>query len=93
VGLSLLAPYDSFPPIAPDFVLELMSPTDKLKDTQTKMQEYISSGVKLGWLVSRKTHTVEIYRPGKETEQIESPETLSGENILPGFVLDLRSVW
>jgi Uma2 family endonuclease len=84
---------EKFPPIAPDFVLKLMSPTDRLKDTQVKMQEYMSSGVKLGWLINRKTRTVEIYRLGKETELIESPVTLSGEDILPGFILDMRSVW
>jgi Uma2 family endonuclease len=84
---------DKFPPIAPDFVLELMSPTDSLKDAQAKMQEYKASGVKLGWLINRKTRVVEIYQSGKETVRLELPEKLSGEDVLPGFVLDLRSVW
>jgi Uma2 family endonuclease len=78
-----------FPPIAPDFVLELMSPTDSLKDTQDKMQEYMSNGVKLGWLINRKTRRVEIYRQGQAVEVLESPAELSGEDILPGFVLNL----
>jgi Uma2 family endonuclease len=82
-----------FPPIAPDFVLELMSPTDSLKDTQDKMQEYMSNGVKLGWLINRKTRRVEIYRQGQAVEVLESPAELSGEDILPGFVLNLRSLW
>ncbi len=84
---------EKFPPIAPDFVLELTSPTDSLKETQAKMQEYMLSGVKLGWLIHRKTHIVEIYRPGQEVEVLESPSTLSGETVLPEFILDLQSVW
>ncbi len=82
-----------FPPIAPDFVLELMSPTDSLKDTQDKMQEYINNHVKLGWLINRKTRRVEIYRQGQEVEVLESPTQLSGEDILPGFVLNLQTLW
>jgi Uma2 family endonuclease len=82
-----------FPPIAPDFVLELMSPTDSLKDTQSKMQEYMENQVKLGWLINRKTRRVEIYRPGQEVEILESPTELSGEDVLPGFVLNLQTVW
>jgi Uma2 family endonuclease len=82
-----------FPPIAPDFVLELMSPTDSLKDTQNKMQEYMENQVKLGWLIDRKTRRVEIYRPKQEVEILESPTQLLGEDILPGFVLKLQTVW
>jgi Uma2 family endonuclease len=82
-----------FPPIAPDFVLELMSPTDSLKDTQDKMQEYMENQVKLGWLINRKTRQVEIYRQGQEVEILESPTQLSGEDILPGFVLNLQTLW
>jgi Uma2 family endonuclease len=84
---------EKFPPIAPDFVLELMSPTDSLKKTQEKMQEYMDSGVKLGWLIHRKTCRVEIYRLGQPVEVLESPTQLSGEDILPGFVLNLQNVW
>ncbi|MEG4984156.1 Uma2 family endonuclease [Microcoleus sp. BR0-C5] len=82
-----------FPPIAPDFVLELMSPTDSLKDTQDKMQEYMNNHVKLGWLINRKTRRVEIYRQGQEMEVLECPTELSGEDILPGFVLNLKTLW
>lgn len=84
---------EKFPPIAPDFVLELMSPTDSLKETQKKMEEYRESGVKLGWLIDRKSRRVEIYRPDREVEILESPSSLSGENILLNFVLDLKIVW
>ncbi|MBD2252900.1 Uma2 family endonuclease [Nostoc parmelioides] len=84
---------EKFPPIAPDFVLELMSPSDSLEDTQAKMQEYIDNQVKLGWLINRKTQQVEIYRLGKPVELLASPTELSGEDILPGFILSLQIVW
>jgi Uma2 family endonuclease len=84
---------EKFPPLAPDFVLELMSPSDRLSEVQEKMQEYIDNGVKLGWLIDRKTFRVEIYRPGQAVEILERPTTISGENILPSFLLDLQIVW
>ncbi len=84
---------EKFPPICPDFVLELMSPTDNLKAIQAKMQEYRDNGARLGWLINRKAQQVEIYRIAQEVEVLQSPDTLSGENVLPGFTLDLRSLW
>jgi Uma2 family endonuclease len=84
---------EKFPPICPDFVLELMSPTDNLKAIQAKMQEYRDNGARLGWLINRKAQEVEIYRLGQEVEVLQSPSTLSGEDVLPGFTLDLRSLW
>ncbi|MFM6089630.1 MAG: Uma2 family endonuclease [Dolichospermum sp.] len=82
-----------FPPICPDFVIELLSPSDSLKTTQEKMQEYIANGVRLGILINRKSRQVEIYRPGKEVEVLESPATVSGEDVLKGFVLNLGMIW
>ncbi len=82
-----------FPPIAPDFVLELMSPSDTLKATQAKMQEYIENGVRLAWLIDRQSRTVEIYHPGQSPQVLSSPSTLSGADILPGFVLNMEIVW
>lgn len=84
---------ERFPPIAPDFVLELMSPGDRLQELQEKMREYIENGVQLGWLINRKSRQVEIYRPGQKVEILDNPATLSGEDVLPGFVLDLQIVW
>ncbi|WP_013320934.1 Uma2 family endonuclease [Gloeothece verrucosa] len=84
---------EQFPPIAPDFVLELMSPSDSLKDLQKKMQEYLDNGVRLGWLINRKQRQVEIYRQGQAIEIFNAPPTLSGEEILPGFTLDLNFIW
>ncbi|MEG3845215.1 Uma2 family endonuclease [Microcoleus sp. herbarium14] len=82
-----------FPPICPDFVVELMSPSDSLKETQDKMKEYRDNGARLGWLINRKSRQVEIYRPSQEVEVLECPATVSGEDVLPGFVLNLESIW
>ena len=82
-----------FLPLCPDFVIELLSPSDKLKDTQQKMQEYIKNGTRLGWLINHKDKRVEIYRQGKDVEVLDFPQRLSGENVLLGFDLDLTFIW
>ncbi len=84
---------EKFPPIAPDFVIELMSPSDRLEIVQEKMKEYIDNGVRLGWLIDRKARRVEIYRHGQDKEVLDEPEFLCGEDVLPEFVLDLEIVW
>ncbi|NJL20637.1 MAG: Uma2 family endonuclease [Leptolyngbyaceae cyanobacterium SM1_3_5] len=84
---------ERFPPIAPDFVLELLSPSDRLKDVQAKLKEYVDSGVKLGWLIDPQTRKVEVYCPNCAIEILENPATLSDETVLPGFVLNLELLW
>lgn len=84
---------EKFPPICPDFVVELLSPSDSLKVAQEKMKEYRDNGTVLGLLINRKSKQVEIYRQGQEVEVLQSPTTLSGENVLPGFVLNLEPIW
>ena len=84
---------EKFIPLCPDFVIELVSPSDSLKKTEEKMQEYMENGCCLGWLINRKKREVEIYRPGQDVEVLQSPLTLSGENVLPGFVLNLQKIW
>ena len=84
---------ESFAPICPDFVLELRSKTDSLEKLPSKMRKYIENGASLGWLIDQKNQRVEIYRPGKDVEILEHPTSLSGENILPGFILDLTELW
>ena len=84
---------EGFPPICPDFVIELRSRTDDIKPLQDKMQEYIASGLRLGWLIDPKNKKVEIYRQGRDVEVLQSPATLSGEDVLPGFVLNLEPIW
>ncbi|MBH8572936.1 Uma2 family endonuclease [Nostocaceae cyanobacterium CENA369] len=84
---------EKFPPISPDFVIELLSPSDSLKAAQDKMKEYIDNGVILGFLINRKSRQLEIYRKGKEVEVLESPASVSGENVLVGFVLNVETIW
>lgn len=81
---------EKFPPMCPDFVIELRSSSDALKPLQEKMQEYIDNGTRLGWLLNRKDRQVEIYRQGQNKEVLTSPITLSGEDVLPKFVLNLE---
>ncbi|NET05184.1 MAG: Uma2 family endonuclease [Symploca sp. SIO2B6] len=81
-----------FPPLAPDFVIELRSPSDNLANLQAKMREYIDNGVRLGWLIDPQNRRVEIYRPGKPQQVLESPKSLSGEDVLPGFALNLKQI-
>lgn len=83
----------TFPNICPDFVVELRSKSDTLKSLQEKMQEYMENGARLGWLIDPQQRTVEVYRVGLEVEILSNPSELSGEEVLPGFVLDLRRVW
>ena len=82
-----------FPPLCPDFLIELRSPSDRLQPLQDKMQEYLECGLRLGWLINRQDQQVEIYRQGKPKEVLQQPETLSGEEVLPGFVLKLKKIW
>jgi Uma2 family endonuclease len=84
---------EKFLPLCPDFVIEIMSPNDSLKKTQNKMQEYMENGCRLGWLINRKKQEVEISRPGQDVEVLKFPQTISGENILPGFVLNMQKIW
>ena len=84
---------ERFAPVCPDFVAELRSATDCLKRLQSKMREYRDNGARLGWLIDLENQKVEIYRPNQEVEVLESPATLSGETVLPGFVLNLELIW
>lgn len=89
-----LSPADRrrFAPICPDFVVELMSPTDTRNEVRAKLVEYLEQGARLGWLLDPDAGEVEIYRPGREPETLRNPSTLSGEDVLPGFVLDLKGI-
>jgi Uma2 family endonuclease len=83
----------TFANICPDFVVELRSHSDTVKSLQEKMQEYMDNGAKLGWLIDPQTRTVAVYRVGLEVEVLSNPVELFGENVLPGFVLNLHRVW
>ncbi|ELS05108.1 hypothetical protein Xen7305DRAFT_00048470 [Xenococcus sp. PCC 7305] len=82
-----------FAPIAPDFVLELMSPTDHLLTVQQKMAEYMSNGVRLGWLINPESKQVEVYGTGKVKEILEQPRILTNDDVLPELTIDLDSIW
>lgn len=82
-----------FVPLCPDFVVELRSESDRLSVLQAKMREYADNGARLGWLVDPQNQRVEIYRRGGSVEVLARPEELSGEDVLPGFVLRLRRIW
>ena len=81
-----------FAPICPDFVVELRSTTDSLETLRAKMKVYVKNGARLGWLLDRKNRKVEISRQGSDVEILDSPATLSGKDVLPGFVLDLSDI-
>ena len=82
-----------FAPLCPDFVLELRSPSDALAYVQAKMQEYLDNGARLGWLIDPIEKKVYIYRPQAPVECLDNPQTISGDPVLPGFVLELGRVW
>ena len=82
-----------FPPLCPDFVIELLSPSDTLNDLTIKMQEYIANGCRLAWLLDPKTETARLYRADGSVSVVKSfDETLSGEDVLPGFTLNLAAL-
>ncbi len=87
------AEWQKFLPLCPDFVLELRSPSDSLRNLQRKMEEYCINGGQLGWLLDPVTKSVHIYRPEAAPQILENPATVSGEPLLRGFILDLQEIW
>jgi len=81
-----------FAPVCPDFLVEIISPSDDLEFTRAKMREYLAQGVRLGWLLDPKSGLAEVYRPGRAVETLDRPAALSDEDVLPGFVLDLEGI-
>ena len=82
-----------FPPLCPDFVVELRSESDRLRTLQAKLQEYIDNGAELGLLIDRTKRQVHVYRPGREAEILDDPQSVACDPTLPGFALDLREIW
>ncbi len=92
-ALTVVEKEEKFAPICPEFVIELRSRSDRRKKKlQEKMREYLTQGARLGWLIDPRDGTVEIYRPGQPVEILNKPAKLSGEDVLPGFVLDLKGI-
>lgn len=82
-----------FAPLCPDFAVEVRSPTDKLFDLYEKMQEYIDNGARLGWLIDPSEKRVYVYRPGQPVETLDNPTSVSGDPVLPGFILTVHELW
>ena|ERR1700682_2053161 len=82
-----------FPPVCPDFVIELLSPTDTLAVTQAKMAEYVGNGAQLGWLIDPEMRQIHIYRPSLAVAVLKNVVEIAADPELPGFVLDLREIW
>lgn len=81
---------EHLPPLCPDFVAEIVGPPLSLPELQEKMREYRDNGAQLGWLIDPQSRQVEIYRPGQEVEVLDNPTSISGDPILPDFMLDLK---
>ncbi len=84
---------EKFARICPDFVIELRSKSDRLRNLQTKMREYVENGARLGWLIDPTEKKVYVYRSNKSVEVLEKAATVSGEDVLHGFELDLTEIW
>ena len=80
-------------PLCPEFLVELMSPSDRLPDQMGKMEEYVANGLQLGWLIDPDNKTVYVYRSGAAPEILKDPKMLSGEPVLPGFLFDVTEIW
>ena len=86
-------PVKGFRQFVPEFVIELRSESDRLTSIHAKMEQWMSYGVELGWLIDRSRKTVEIYRPGREPEVLEGGSEVEGEGQVARFVLELARIW
>jgi Uma2 family endonuclease len=84
---------EEFPPLCPDFVVEVRSRSDALDALQSKMEEYLENGAQLGWLIDPEERNVYVYLRGQKVRILANPETVSGEPVLPGFLLTLERIW
>lgn len=82
-----------FAPACPDFVVELVSPSDRVTDVHAKMREYVANGARLGWLLDPERRRVHVYRANGSVDVLEEAKSVSGEDVLPGFQLDLTKIW
>jgi Uma2 family endonuclease len=84
---------EGFAPLCPDFVAELRSPEDSLSALQRKLGEYMANGASLGWLIDPSNRRIYVYRPQQPVQLLDDPETVTGDPVLPGFILNLREIW
>lgn len=83
---------EQFIPLCPDFVIEVASPSDEVSELRAKMQEYVECGLRLGWLILPTSTQAEVYSPAG-VETLNSPATMGADPVLPGFKLELASIW
>ncbi|MBD2560266.1 MULTISPECIES: Uma2 family endonuclease [Nostoc] len=83
---------DKFINLAPDFAIEIRSKNDSLTKLKAKMEEYISNGVQLGWLIDSKNQQALVYRRDGSITQYLATAILSGEDVVPGFILPLKKL-
>jgi Uma2 family endonuclease len=83
----------TFPPLCPDFLIELRSESDSIAILKLKMEEYIDNGLRLGWLIDPQNHCVAIYRPSQDPQWLDHPQIMTGETILPGFTFTVSKLW
>ena len=81
-----------FVPLCPDFAIELVSPSDSVQDIQAKMREYLENGLRLGWLIDPDTNQIEVYQPDRPVDVLHQPQSISGNPVLPGFILELSDI-
>jgi Uma2 family endonuclease len=82
-----------FAPLCPDFVLELKSPSDEIATLHAKLAEYLANGAQLGWLIDPEQQRVYTYGPDQPVQEFHRPDTLSGDPVLPNFVMDFTLIW
>jgi Uma2 family endonuclease len=83
----------AFSPLSPDFVVELVSRSDRVSAARNKVADFIANGSRLAWLIDPLRRVVEVHRPGRAPEILANPRFVDGEDVLPGFVLDLAPVF
>lgn len=84
---------DKFAPICPDFVVEVLSPSDTVAETRRKMEEYIANGARLAWMIDRKNHRVHVFRPGEDEHTIDTPSRMTGDPELTGLSVDMSRIF
>jgi Uma2 family endonuclease len=83
---------EKFPPLCPDFIVELRSPSDRLSTLQRRVRELVRNGAQVGWLIDPRRRSVHVYRPGEAVQTLLAPISVSAEPLLPGFILDLGRI-
>lgn len=80
--------------LCPDFVIELRSKTDRLKEAQAKMRAWISNGVELAWLIDPERRMIEVYRQGQDKPDVaDNVTSIYADEPVSGFLLETQRIW